>query len=310
MATSTFSRPCRWMGATVAIVVLSSCGISPEIMGDSETAMQAESAGRTSAVDNYAGDVAAESMPAPVPAPVPEMPQAQPQLAKRANIVVVVTSVEDGVEQVVDIARSQQGDLLSLNDQIPQSVSERQTATLQIRIPQDKLEPTLEALADLGTVERRSISAEDVSNQLIDLQARLRNLRRTEEMLLEIMERSGSVGDVLNVAKEVSNVRSSIEQIDAQLKSLQNRVSYSTIDVQLQAAIASTTPQRNLGEQLQGTWQVATHSVQDFSITLVKLLLWLLAYSPYLLVVAMILGIAWRLRSRQRIRAATSNDAE
>jgi hypothetical protein len=298
------------MGATVAIVVLSSCGISPEIMGDSETAMQAESAGRTSAVDNYAGDVAAESMPAPVPAPVPEMPQAQPQLAKRANIVVVVTSVEDGVEQVVDIARSQQGDLLSLNDQIPQSVSERQTATLQIRIPQDKLEPTLEALADLGTVERRSISAEDVSNQLIDLQARLRNLRRTEEMLLEIMERSGSVGDVLNVAKEVSNVRSSIEQIDAQLKSLQNRVSYSTIDVQLQAAIASTTPQRNLGEQLQGTWQVATHSVQDFSITLVKLLLWLLAYSPYLLVVAMILGIAWRLRSRQRIRAATSNDAE
>jgi hypothetical protein len=238
------------------------------------------------------------------------MPQAQPQLAKRANIVVVVTSVEDGVEQVVDIARSQQGDLLSLNDQIPQSVSERQTATLQIRIPQDKLEPTLEALADLGTVERRSISAEDVSNQLIDLQARLRNLRRTEEMLLEIMERSGSVGDVLNVAKEVSNVRSSIEQIDAQLKSLQNRVSYSTIDVQLQAAIASTTPQRNLGEQLQGTWQVATHSVQDFSITLVKLLLWLLAYSPYLLVVAMIFGIAWRLRSRQRIRAATSNDAE
>ncbi len=61
-------------------------------------------------------------------------------------------------------------------------------------------------------------------------------MQKTESTLLEIMERSGSVSDVLKVAQELSDVRQSIEQINAQLKSLQNQVAYSTITLKLEAS--------------------------------------------------------------------------
>lgn len=65
------------------------------------------------------------------------------------------------------------------------------------------------------------------------------------------MDRSGSVRDVLSVAKELSNVRQSIEQIDAQLKNLQNQVAYSTITLNLEAAVSGNAPQRAFGSQMQ-----------------------------------------------------------
>lgn len=305
MATPLVSRPKYWLPVAVGLALMTGCSsISSVSQSDSEAPMQAE----MQAVENKAAGAADQAMPVEPPAPVPSAPQAQPQLAKRAEIFVVVESVEDSIKQASAIATNQQGDLLNLNDQVPLSATERQTATMQIRVPQAKLDATLGQLAELGTVQRRTISAEDVSNQLIDLQARLRNLRKTEEMLLEIMDRSGSIGDVLSVAQELNNVRASIEQIDAQRKSLQGRVDYSIIDIRLESAIATTTPQQAIGTQLSGTWQQATHSVQDFSVDLLQLSLWILVYSPYLLVVALIALAGYRVTHHRRPTPAIATE--
>jgi hypothetical protein len=158
---------------------------------------------------------------------------------------------------------------------------------VEIRVPQERLETTLEALAKLGTVENRALTAEDVTEQLVDSEARLRNLRKSEEMVLKIMERSGSVGDVLKASQELSNIRESIERIDAQLKSLRNQVAYSTISLTLEAAVsAQQTPEPSLGLRVQETWGKAAHSVGEFTLGLFALGIWLLAYSPYFLLIA------------------------
>jgi hypothetical protein len=104
------------------------------------------------------------------------------------------------------------------------------------------------------------------------------------------MNRSGSVGDVLKVAQELSNIRQSIEQIDAQLQSLTNRVAYSTITLQLEAAVSTTSPQQPLGLQVQDTWNNATHSVGELTTDFIRLAIWLVAYSPYLLLLG---GATW-----------------
>ena len=253
------------------------------------------------------------SMPADAPAAAPtqpakadkQVPQSRPQLVKTAEIVIVVKSIDDTLRQASQIVRQQQGDILGLQDDKPENGS-RQTASMKIRVPQNRLETTIDALAKLGTVQRRNLTAEDVTDQLVDFQARLRNLRQTENSLLEIMKRSGSVGDVLKVSQELSKVRESIEQIDAQLKSLTNRVAYSTISLQLEAAVSSTTPQQPLGLQVQDTWNNATHSVGELTTDLIRLMIWLLAYSPYLLLFG---GTAWLSYTRlkkQRTQPATS----
>lgn len=229
--------------------------------------------------------------------------QAAPQLVKTIDWTMTVDSVEQTLEQVTAIARQQQGDLLGLQDQIPIDERSRRTASLQLRVPQAKLDATLNALSALGNTQRQSLMAEDVSNQLVDLQARLRNLRKTEETLLEIMERSGGVGDVLKVAQELSNVRNSIEQVDAQLKNLQIRVAYSTINLTLEEAIAATPLQRSTPVQLRETWESATYSFSKSTITLLQFSIWLLVYSPYWLG---LMGLTFGLWQLRRTRTATS----
>lgn len=170
---------------------------------------------------------------------------------------------------------------------------------MQIRVPQNQFESTLDKLAQLGTVQSRIITATDVAAQLVDYEARLRNQKKTESTLLGIMERSGSVGDVLKVAQELSNVRQSVEQISGQLKSLQNQVAYSTIDLDLEAAVSATSSERSLKSRIQETWNLSTHSFSEFSINLVGLSIWLIVYIPYFLLLAAAAYSYIRLRKRQ-----------
>jgi hypothetical protein len=77
-----------------------------------------------------------------------------------------------------------------------------------------------------------------------------------------------------------------IEQIDAQLKNLQNQVAYSTITLNLEAAVSGASPQSGIGSQVQETWNNSTNSFGGFTVSLLKLGIWLMVYSPYLLLVA------------------------
>ncbi|BAY41083.1 hypothetical protein NIES2111_54740 [Nostoc sp. NIES-2111] len=236
---------------------------------------------------------------APVPASAPEVannvgqkaqaaqaPRSRPQLIKKAAMTVIVNSVDKSIDTVTQIISRQQGDLIGLNEQQPTEEDSRHTASIQLRVPQNLLESTLEKLAKLGTVENRNITAEDVGSQLVDFQARLSNLRKTEANLQKIMDRAGSVRDILSVAQELSNVRQSIEQIDAQLKNLQNQVAYSTITLKLEAAVSSSSPQRGVSSQVQETWNNSTQSLGNFTVGLLKLGIWLMVYTPYLLILA------------------------
>ena len=222
--------------------------------------------------------------------------RSRPQLIKKAAISLTVNSVDQTIDAVSQIINKQQGDLIGLKQQQPKNDNSRHTATIQLRIPENLLEPTLVELAKLGTVKNRNITAEDVGDRLVDFQARLTNLQKTEANLQKIMDRAGSIRDVLSVAQELSNVRESVEQINAQLKSLQNQVAYSTITLNLEAAVSSTSSQPAFGLQVQETWNKSTHSLSAFSVGLLKLGIWLIVYSPYLLIfAALIYGFTrWR----------------
>jgi Domain of unknown function (DUF4349) len=275
--------------------LLSSALIGSLLLASCSSYRSMESASAPMAADNSTGGVMNQaSVPSAAPSDSStaesanasaEVPRSQPQLIKAAELVITVDSVKATIDAVTAIARQQQGDLLGLQDQIPQDDS-RHTASVQLRVPQDKLDVAMAELAKLGTVQRQSITAEDVSNQLVDYQARLRNLQRAEATVLTIMDRSGNVGDVLKVAQELNNIRSSIEQINAQLNDLQNRVAYSTITLSMEESIALIPPQRAIPIELEETWQGATRSLSELTVDLLQLGIWLIVYSPYLLLIA------------------------
>lgn len=280
-------------GTALTLTSLTSCASSMPTATQPESTLSAEiSSGARSEIANEKG--AASNSPA---SPSEDLATAQtaaerPQLIKRANLVLSVESVEEGFEQVRDIVVAQQGDVLSLTDQ-----GDRQRRiSFTLRVPQDRLDATLDSLTEIGEVRSRSISTEDVSNQLVDIQARLSNAKKSEAALQEIMSRSGEISDVLEVSRELSTVRQSIEQMAAQQKNLTTQVRYSTITLSLQSAIALSPNKPAFSTQLASSWEMATQSVGDFTTDLLQLGLWLLAYSPYLAVLLCGAIVARRVR--------------
>lgn len=266
--------------------VLTSCASAPLPASSGDRAATSNSAPMPiSAPQGATAEMAADAKAAPPGGDGVAVPQAELKMVRTAQMSLDVESVSEALEKVEAIARQHQGDIIGLQEQVPQDSGDRHIATLTLRVPQAQLDKALDALAPLGTVQSQTITAEDVSTQLVDYQARLKNLRQTEEMLTNIMKRAGDMADVLRVAQEVSNVRQSIEMLDAQLTNLQNQVAYSTITVTVQETVPTLATQQPLGEAIATTWQQATHSVGAFTVFLLKFLTWLAAYSPYLLLI-------------------------
>ncbi|MGG6239489.1 DUF4349 domain-containing protein [Nodosilinea sp. AN01ver1] len=242
--------------------------------------------------------------------PVPsDIGQPTPQLVKQASLTLVLTDIDAAVNQVQTTVQQAKGDVLSLQDhRSPEGAA--QQVSLTLRVPQAELNQVLDALRPLGTVQQQSLTAEDVSSQLVDLEARLKNLRQSEAALLQIMERSGEISHVLEVARELSTVRESIERMAAQQQNLKRQVAYSQIALTLQSPVTQVTPLRPVGETLGNTWESATQSVKAFTVGGLKLGLWLLAFSPYwaLLAAAGYGGYRlWHSRPAQPAVAETDN---
>ncbi|MBW4626063.1 MAG: DUF4349 domain-containing protein [Brasilonema octagenarum HA4186-MV1] len=294
-------KPTLVLSVVAGGVILTSCASVPSAESTNQALPKAQ-------INNQLADTAARSALTEVSettsttAQAAQITRPRQQLIKKAAITLIVDSVDKSIDAVSQIISQQQGDLIKLEEQQPKNESARHTATIQLRIPQNLLEPTLEKLTKLGSVQSRNITAVDVGDQIVDIQARLSNLRITESNLQKIMDRAGSVRDVLSVAKELSNVRQSIEQIDAQLKNLQNQVAYSTITLNIEAAVSGNAPQRTFGSQMQSAWNNSTHSLAEFTFGLVKMGIWLAVYSPYLLILAAAsYGLTrWRRNNAQR----------
>lgn len=107
-------------------------------------------------------------------------------------------------------------------------------ADYALRVPAEKLSAVMDSLRTLGRVKSENLSTEEVTEQVVDLDARLRNARATEERLVALLkERTGKVRDVLEVEREISGTREDIERMDARRQYLMRRVTLSTLTVTL-----------------------------------------------------------------------------
>jgi len=107
-------------------------------------------------------------------------------------------------------------------------------ASLTLRVPADKLSGVLAELRGLGRVLNEQLSTDEVTEQVVDLEARLRNSRATEQRLIAVLnERTGKVRDILEVEREIARTRQEIERMEAQRQNLMHRVELATVQVSL-----------------------------------------------------------------------------
>jgi len=129
------------------------------------------------------------------------------------------------------IAAGLGGDLLGLSQS---GSGETRSATLTIRVPATRFDDALSALKKLdGEVIASNVSARDVTDQLVDLQARITAAQAVEARYIQLLAAAKTVDEMLRVESTLANTRTQIEQLQAQQKTLTNQVAYSTISLQV-----------------------------------------------------------------------------
>jgi hypothetical protein len=108
---------------------------------------------------------------------------------------------------------------------------DRPVASITYRIPTDRWDDAVDALRGLGTVVEEQTEAVEITGQLVDLAARIENLRASEQALQQIAASATRIPDVLEVQQRLSEVRGQIEQLTAQQAHLEDRASYGTLTV-------------------------------------------------------------------------------
>ncbi len=162
-------------------------------------------------------------------------------LVQHASLSLVVSDVDSTGARIERLVASRGGFVASSSLEDRGGFPWRQ---LTLRVPADGLDATLAELRTLAVkVTAESRAAEDVTDQAVDLKARLRTLRATEEELLGLLQDARARGqkaeDVMAVYRELTGIRTQVEQYDGQLESLKDRAALSTIAVQLQPDAAA-----------------------------------------------------------------------
>ena len=175
--------------------------------------------------------------PAPSP-PAQEPPAAAataPMVARTAALNLATREFDRARAAIDQVLQRHHGYLGSLNITTPAGDPRSLTATL--RVPAADLTATLDELKKLGRVESEQQSGEEVTEQFVDLEARLSNAHHTEQRLTDILrERTGKLSDVLDVEKELDRVRGEIEQMDGEKKALLKRVDFATVNLTVSEA--------------------------------------------------------------------------
>lgn len=180
---------------------------------------------------------------------------------------------------------------------------------LTLRTPKEKLDALLSDVRKLGRVLRESQAVEDVTRKYIDVDARLRNLQKTEQGLVALLERShGGLADVLAVERELSRVREEVEVLDSEMRVLKEQVALSKLKVAFtqegepEPPPSVWTPWTRLFRNAGNIFVESFGALVGFAAWLVSTLMYLLPWSPVIALGLYALKRFWAFRKAREKR--------
>lgn len=244
----------RLWGIMLVLVLALAAGCSGGGDDDGDTSAADSSASADSAEGSASGAVATtiaslatggEGEGSQVRYDLPDLPVTGRDIVRRAEIAV---EVDEGTfaarfREASMLARSLGGFVESSSTT---SFEEgRARGELTLRVPVDRYDDAMDRLSDLGTLVSVDEHGEDVTERLVDLDARLRVLRAEEHALNALLADAGSVDEILRIRDAATGIRQQIEQLAAQQAALGDQAALSTIRVGLHessAVLAQATP--------------------------------------------------------------------
>jgi hypothetical protein len=203
----------------------------------------------------------------------------------------VVKDVLDVAKKIAKFAEENGGWVVSSNISEQEKVP---SGSITVRVPAEKFDEAKEYFRGLAVrVAEESVQAQDITEEYVDLRSRLKNLEAAETQLLELMKRSGTINDILQVQRELTNVRGQIEQIKGRMQYLEQSVKMSSITVNLALSeellpIPPAEKWRPKYVWLQA-WKNVLTFWKEFSYFLIRLTVWAQVWVPLLVIVVLVI---------------------
>jgi hypothetical protein len=215
----------RLAGALTIAFLAAACGGggSEEPLPDTATGAPAEA---PSALHGSVEDGANNAFGLPL-----QVPELTAKIVKDATLRVSVAedAFDARLQRAVTIAGTHGGFVASSKT----AGDEHPSGTLVLRIPGSEFEAALGELKGLGEVTDEQISGQDVTGQYVDLQARLRNWRAQEQVLLGLMAEATTIDESLKVQSALQDVQLAIEELEGQVRAIDDQTAMSTITLDL-----------------------------------------------------------------------------
>lgn len=289
----------RYLAAALLVVVSSAACTLPRLSND----------GAPDATERRATT-------APVVAPAPEAArpagesaravasQAQPAesgerlVIQTANVTLLVEDVRATVDRARSLATSLGGFVVSASQREDRG---QPAATVTIRVPAERFDEALASLEALAVrLVSEQIGSKDVTEEFVDTDARLRNLRATEARLLDLLQQAKSVEDVLKVEQQLTTIRGQIEQLQGRLQYLQRSSQLATITLDIQPYGSARGPAAidwNPLPIVRGAWTALLTVLQ----LLIAASIWVAVFAPLWLPVGLLLRRWWRRQSARAV---------
>jgi hypothetical protein len=220
------------------------------------------------------------------------------QIIHRATLVLRVEDFGQTERKVAELVKASGGFVAEFHED--RSSGAQRGGRWTIRVPVPQFTRFVDQAGQLGVADQRETKADDVTEEYVDLGARLKNKQQLESRLLELVAKRGDdIKDVLALEAELARVREEIERMQGRLRSMVDRIALTTIQLtayerlDYQPPLAATFPDR-----IRQTFSDSLTALRQCGEAWV---LFVVALSPWLIAMFLLLGpLVWWARRRSR----------
>ena len=213
------------------------------------------------------------------------------------------TKFQSTLSQLTDIATTDGGFVASTQSHIgKKSDHTYSTGSIVLQVPEHNFTMLVDQVRHAGVATSVVTSANDVSGQYVDLQARIGALKVSRAQYLKIMTRTNSINGILSVQNQLNSIQSQIEQLQAQLNLLNSETTYATLTVSLSEVGHAVNAPKHPATGVDKAWHESLHGFAAGFEWLIRIAGPLL-FALLLLAALLMLGrLVWRATERRRGR--------
>jgi hypothetical protein len=230
---------------------------------------------------------------------------AERKIIYTASLNLVVKDFAAAETQVPQLVKQFEGYIASAS--VDRSQGSWLSGRWTVRIPVANYNPFLDEATKLGIAERREQTAEDVTEEYVDLEARIANKKKLEERVLALLEaKTGEIKDVIEVERELARVREEVERMQGRIEFLRNRTAFTTITLNVREERDYVPPQApTFTGRIASVWSGSLEALRKAGEAFVLVVVALFPWAVLAAVIILPFSLLVRRRFRQH-RAATT----